>query len=216
MAKRAAGAAGAAGGPGAAGPGADPTHINELKPDPENRRRRTARGARMLVDALGKVGAARSIVIDEHDGVLAGNGIVEAAAEAGITKVQVVEADGDTIIAVRRRGLTDEQKRDLALFDNRTGELAEWNPEQLADDAANGRELAPFFDESELKKMLKTGTREATVTEVQIGEVQDRFWIAVSGPLKSQALALQRLRAVMAEVEGVTVELGTVPSEAWG
>lgn len=195
---------------------AQPTHIDQLKADPENRRRRTARGARMLVDALGQVGAARSIVIDEADSVLAGNGLLEAAAEAGITKLQVVEADGDTIVAVRRRNLTAEQKRALALFDNRTGELAEWDAEQLADDRAHGKTLTPYFDDNEVRKLLRadTGT-DAVVKEVPTGELGDRFWIAIRGPLKSQAVALQRLREMMREVEGVEVELGTVQAEAW-
>jgi hypothetical protein len=188
-----------------------------LKPDPANRRRRTGRGARLLVESLGQVGAARSIVIDEHNEILAGNGVVEAAAEAGLTKLKIVESDGQTIVAVRRRGLTAEQKRALSLFDNRTGELAEWVPEQLADDQAHGLALTPFFDEAELAKLLKTkGAREAVVVEVDTGDVQDRFWIAIAGPLKSQAAALQRLRGLLREVEGVTVELGTVPQEAWG
>jgi len=195
---------------------AGPTHINELVPDEENRRRRTARGSRMLVDALGQVGAARSIVIDEGNRILAGNGLVEAAAEAGITKVQVVEVDGDTIVAVRRPGLSAEQKRSLALYDNRTGELAEWDGEQLAADRTAGYPLTPFFDDAELRKHLRTpGGREATVTEVPVGDVGDRFWIAIRGPLKSQAVALQRLREMMREVEGVEVELGTIQAEAW-
>ena len=196
-----------------------PTHIGELVPDAENRRRRTARGARMLVDALGQVGAARSIVIDEGNGVLAGNGLLEAAAEAGITKVQVVESDGDTIIAVRRRGLTPEQKRNLALYDNRTAELAEWDGEQLAADRAHGLALAPWFDENELRRHLRgPGGKEATVTEVPTDDVGDRFWIAIRGPLKSQAVALQRLREMMRDVEGVEVELRTIENdkvEAW-
>jgi hypothetical protein len=169
----------------------------------------------MLVDALGQVGAARSIVIDEDNVIRAGNGLVEAAAEAGITKLQIVEADGQTVIAVRRRNLTPEQKRALAMFDNRTGELAEWDGTQLADDRAHGLELSPFFDENELRKHLRGEPADAVVTEVATDDVGDQFWIAIRGPLKSQALALQRLRDVMREVAGVEVELGTIQSEAW-
>ena len=51
-----------------------------------------------------RFGAARSIVIDEGNVVLAGNGTTDAAAEAGIAHVRVVEAAGDELIAVRRRG----------------------------------------------------------------------------------------------------------------
>ena len=87
----------------------------------------------MIVSALQEVGAARSIVIDENNIILAGNGVIDAAAEAGIEHVRVVEADGNTIIAVRRTGLTPEQKIRLALFDNRTAEIAEWDPAILAD-----------------------------------------------------------------------------------
>lgn len=192
------------------------TDIEQLRPDPQNRRKHSARGARMLQDALTKVGAARSIVIDEEGTVLAGNGVVEAAAEVGINKVQVVDADGQTLIAVRRTGLTDEQKRELAMFDNRTPELSTWDPEQLADDKAKGVTLTPFFDEKELNKILKpTTNKEAQVTEVAVGDVHDRFWIAVAGPLPQQARALQRLRELMKDIDGVTVELGTVPREAW-
>jgi len=132
----------------------DPKHIKDLVADPHNRRTHSPRNVEMIAAALRSVGAARSIVIDEGDGVLAGNGVLEGAALAGITKLQIVDVDGDTIVAVRRRGLTEEQKRELAIYDNRTGELAEWNLEQLAADAQNGLDLKPFFFEDELKALL--------------------------------------------------------------
>lgn len=132
----------------------DPTTVAALVPDPQNRRTHNARNIEMIAAALRSVGAARSIVIDEGDTVLAGNGVLEGAARAGITKVQVVEAEGDTIIAVRRRGLSAAQKRELAIYDNRTAELAEWNADQLAVDLAAGEDLTPFFFDGELKALL--------------------------------------------------------------
>ena len=107
----------------------------------------------MVVDALQKVGAARSIVIDEDGVILAGNGVTEAAAEAGITKVRVIDASGDELIAVRRTGLTPAQKRHLAIADNRGAELATWNVEQLTEDLANGEDLSAFFYDEELKAL---------------------------------------------------------------
>jgi hypothetical protein len=101
----------------------------------------------MVTAALQQVGAARSIVIDEDNLILAGNGVTEAAVAAGWTKVQVVEAEGDTVVAVRRRGLTAAQKRDLAIYDNRTADLAEWNIEQLAADLRNGEDLLRIVGE---------------------------------------------------------------------
>lgn len=133
----------------------DLSHIKDLTPDPANRRQHNPRNLGMLADALRKVGASRSIVVDEDGVILAGNGVVEAASEAGLTKVQIVEADGETIIAVRRRGLTEAQKRELAIYDNRTAELATWDVEQLKADTANGLDLAPFFFEDELKELAR-------------------------------------------------------------
>lgn len=127
--------------------------LADLVPDPHNRRQRTDRSRDMLTDAMQKVGPARSIVIDEHNGILAGNGVVEAATAAGLTKLQVVDADGQTLIAVRRVGLTPDQKRDLAIYDNRTAELAEWSMAQLAEDLQNGEDLAAFFLDGELATM---------------------------------------------------------------
>lgn len=103
----------------------------------------------MITEGLQQVGAARSIVIDEANVVLAGNGVLQAAGAAGVTRVLVVEATGQELIAVRRRGLSAEQKRALALYDNRTSELAEWNPEQLRADTAKGLDLAPWFSDAE-------------------------------------------------------------------
>jgi hypothetical protein len=66
--------------------------IADLVVDPNNRRTHNPRNVEMIVAALKDVGAARSIVIDEDDVVLAGNGVTAAAAAAGITKVRVIRS----------------------------------------------------------------------------------------------------------------------------
>jgi hypothetical protein len=133
---------------------APPTTLADLRPDPVNRRTHTLRNLAMVTEALHTVGAARSIVIDEDNLILAGNGVTEAAVAAGLTKVQIVDVEGDTLVAVRRRGLTATQKRALAIYDNRTAELAEWNIEQLAADLTNGEDLSAFFLPDELTALL--------------------------------------------------------------
>jgi len=128
------------------------THWGSFIPDPEECPQTHASQRGMIERSLQEVGAARSIVIDEEGRILAGNATVEAAALAGIENVQVVEADGETIIAVRRSGLTEEQKRRLALYDNRTAELAEWDVDVLAE--LDEEALEGLFDGDELAALL--------------------------------------------------------------
>lgn len=129
-------------------------HLRDLTPDPENRRQHNPRNVGMIVDSLHRVGAGRPIVIDEDSVILCGNATVDAAAEAGIEHVRIIEASGHELIAVRRRGLTSEQKRHLALSDNRAAELATWNLDQLRADADAGLDLASFFAPAELADLL--------------------------------------------------------------
>jgi DNA modification methylase len=123
--------------------------IDTLKPDPRNARKRTERSATLIGESLKRYGAARSIVIDEDDRILAGNGTVEQARAAGITNVRIVETDGDEIIAVRRTGLTDQDKIGLAIADNRTSDLSEWDAEMLRQLDAE-YDLTPWFFEDEI------------------------------------------------------------------
>jgi hypothetical protein len=148
----------------------DPPTLTDLVHDPENRRKRTSRNLSMIVDSLKAVGAARSIVIDEDNVVRAGNGVFEGALAAGITKLQIIDADGDTLIAVRRRGLSDAQKRDLGIYDNRTAELAAWDVTQLAADQKAGLDLKPFFFDAELQALLAAGGTKSPVSFMAVDE----------------------------------------------
>jgi ParB-like chromosome segregation protein Spo0J len=167
------------------------THVKDLRADPQNRRTHNPRNVGMVVDALHAVGAARSIVIDEHNVVMAGNGVVEGAMEAGIHKVHVVEADGSTLIAVRRVGLTEEQKRVLAMYDNRTAELADWNVEQLQLDAAGELTLEPWFSERE---QVTLGVKPAATDGVVSITEQYQVLVTCEGET-NQASLLERLTA---------------------
>ena len=156
--------------------GKNPTHIKDLVSDPKNARRHNPRNIGVVADSLNAVGAARSIVVDENNVVMAGNGVLEAAAQAGITKLQIVEADGETIIAVKRRGLTKKQKTQLALADNRANELSEWDTDNLADllkdlDAEDLQKLA--LTDADLKAMDLDSTPPAAPGE--FGEVNENI-----------------------------------------
>ena len=180
-----------------------PALVSDLTPDPANRRAHNPRNIDMITESLHAVGAARSISIDEDLLILAGNGVVQAAAKAGITKLRIIDTDGDEIIAVRRRGLTPEQKRALAMYDNRTGELATWNTEQLAADLKAGLDLKPFFFENELADLFGLEKGNATTT----GSLIDRFGVPPFSVLDArQGYWQDRKRAWLAL--GIESELG--------
>jgi ParB-like chromosome segregation protein Spo0J len=151
------------------------THIKDLVPDPKNRRKHTPRNVGMIVEALHKVGTGRSIVIDENNEILAGNATIEAAGEAGITDLKVVEAKGSELVAVRRTGLSEAQKRDLALYDNRTAELADWDVDQLLKDAESGVDLSSFFYEDELSALLEPSSDVDVSVAERLGDVDDSY-----------------------------------------
>jgi hypothetical protein len=124
--------------------------LAELHPDPENARRHTPRGVGLIEDSLQECGAGRSLLIDEANMLIAGHATVEAAGNVGIEKVRIIDVAGDELVALRRSNLSPAQKRRLALFDNRTAEFAEWEPEVLARMLADGEDLTKFWTDDEL------------------------------------------------------------------
>jgi hypothetical protein len=124
--------------------------IRDLVPDPDNARRHTRPNLDALERSIEEVGLWRSIAIDEHNTIIAGNATVEVAGQMGITRVKIIDADPEEIIAVRRSGLTDEQKRLYAIADNRISELAEWDVVKLMDYGDDI--LEAMFDDEQIKK----------------------------------------------------------------
>jgi DNA modification methylase len=127
--------------------------ISDLQSDHKNARKRTDRSATLIEESLKRYGAARSVVIDEDNRILAGNGTVDAAKRAGISKVRVIETDGDEIIAVKRTGLTEDQKIGLALADNRTSDLSEWDKEMLHQ-LSEEHDITPWFEAEDLAEIM--------------------------------------------------------------
>jgi len=126
--------------------------LSDLRQDKNNARKHNPRNLGMVANAIREVGVARSGVIDEDGNILAGNGTFEALSEVGIEDIKVVKANGNEWVVVQRDGLSDEQKTKLALYDNRTAELAEWDTDVLADTDLDI--LESMFSEDELSNLL--------------------------------------------------------------
>jgi DNA modification methylase len=140
--------------------------IADYSPDPGNARTHTPRNVSVIQDSLETVGAARSLVADESDVILAGNATITAAASAGITRVIEIETDGDALIVHKRRNLNATQKVQLALADNRSSELATWDEVQLRQLQADAPELlTPLFTDKELRQLLASVDAASGLTE---------------------------------------------------
>ena len=108
--------------------------IKDLKFDDKNFNKHTEFGMGLLEKSLKQNGAGRSILLDKDNNIIAGNGVVEAAGQAGFEKVKIVESDGSEIIAVKRTDirLNSKKGREMALADNATAKAdLEWDFENI-------------------------------------------------------------------------------------
>lgn len=96
--------------------------IETLIPDNKNFNKGTEYGDHLMDESLRRFGLGRSILIDKNNRIIAGNKTAEKAADIGFTNVIVVETDGNSLVAVKRKDidLDSAKGRELALADNAT------------------------------------------------------------------------------------------------
>jgi DNA modification methylase len=153
--------------------------LADVTADPRNANRGTARGLVALDTSLREFGAARSIVLDRHGRIIAGNKTAERARELGLP-LRVVRTDGRQLVAVQRDDLdltTDVRAQRLAIADNRVGELdLEWDVDMLRRLSAEGVDLSAFWTEAEFAALLGTApagpTDENAVVEPRATTIQ--------------------------------------------
>lgn len=119
--------------------------IADLTLDPKNARQHDAKNLKAIEGSLTQFGQRKPIVITEAGTIVAGNGTVTAAKTLGWETIEAVRVPADW---------TQDQVKAFALADNRTAELAAWEPEVLASQLieleAAGFEIAEFgFDKIE-------------------------------------------------------------------
>ena len=96
--------------------------IQDLIPDDRNFNQGTEKGQVLLNRSFENFGAARSVLIDRNNRIIAGNKSAKTAEAFGIDDVIVVDSEGDELVAVRRvdLDLDSREGRELALADNMT------------------------------------------------------------------------------------------------
>jgi 16S rRNA G966 N2-methylase RsmD len=130
--------------------------IAELVPDSRNANKGSPRGNQMIEDSLRQYGAGRSILLDKHGRIIAGNKTAENAGAIGMEDVLVVQSDGKRLVAVQRTDLDldDPHTRQLAIADNRSGQVSlDWDADALKGLVEDGVDLAPFWTADELAAM---------------------------------------------------------------
>lgn len=133
-----------------------------IKFDKRNYRKHNDRNKDLIKKSLEECGAGRSIVIDNEDNIIAGNGIYEQAQKLGI-KTKVIETDGSELVVVKRTDLAtdDDKRKQLAVMDNSTSDSSEFDFELLQADFGTeeledwGLEIAETVIEDEKVKEEK-------------------------------------------------------------
>jgi ParB-like chromosome segregation protein Spo0J len=117
--------------------------ITDLHLDPANARRHSQRNLDAIMSSLARFGQQKPIVIDANHVVRAGNGTFAAAKALGWTHVDTVRTD---LIGVEATA--------FAIADNRTAELAEWDPDVLGAALADPELGDLGFNDDEIRQWV--------------------------------------------------------------
>lgn len=169
------------------------TTIENLVPDNKNFNKGTQFGDHLMDKSLREFGLGRSILIDKNDRIIAGNKTFEKAGEIGFENLVVVETDGSTLVAVKRKDidLDSPKGREMALADNATSEanLAwdndlifeqaekfDFNPEDwgISLDSDSEKEEEQEDGKKEIDTRLIVECGDVTKLSLLFSELQDR------------------------------------------
>src|ERR1700679_3369748 len=178
--------------------------VAQLVPYARNARTHSDEQVDQIIASIRQFGWTNPVLLDGAKGIIAGHGRVLAAKKMGVEEVPCIEL----------AHLSELQRRAYVIADNKLALNAGWDHELLAlelgelADEAYDVTLTGFTDE-ELTEFFGEGAGGSTVKALPGGDVADRFWISIRGPLAAQADTLQKIRALLEELP-VDVELGTV------
>ena len=115
------------------------TKISDLVPDANNYNKGTEFGQGLIEKSIRKNGLGRSLLLDKHGKVIAGNKTLEGTVAAGFNDedIIVVKTDGTKLVVVQRTDLDlDTRKgKEMALADNATSKAnLAWDYDALGAD----------------------------------------------------------------------------------
>lgn len=109
-------------------------NLKDLKQDKRNYRKHNKKNLDLIKKSVNEVGLGRSVVIDNENEIICGNGLVSTLDKN--TPVKVIETDGTELVVVKRTDLktNDEKRKQLAVMDNSTSDTSTFDFELLQAD----------------------------------------------------------------------------------
>ena len=153
--------------------------IQEIKANPRNARTHSKAQIRQIAESIKAFGFGAPVLVDETFTLICGYGRLKAAERLNIAEIP----------AVQLLGLSEAQKRALALADNKSGDNAGWDRARLAIELPD---LAELLIKENLDISV-TGFSPAEIDQLQVdfeedsadpGDEIDRGW--QTGPVVSQ------------------------------
>ena len=149
-----------------------------IKFDQRNYRKHNDKNKELINKSLAECGAGRSILIDNEDEIIAGNGVYEQAKALNIP-VRVIETDGSELIAVKRTDLNtqDEKRKRMAVMDNSSSDSSENDVVLLQEDFSAtellemGVEIPDITVEEEQKEVVEDEVPEDVETRCTLGDI---------------------------------------------
>jgi ParB-like chromosome segregation protein Spo0J len=191
--------------------------VDKLKRYERNARTHNPYQVAEVADAILEWGWTMPILIDEADGIIAGEGRSLAAKKlygAGKTiKMAAGEAIPKGMVPVIvAKGWSEEQRRAYVLADNKIALNSGWDETILnfelsaLDDLGFDIDLTGFHVEVD----NTSATKEGAIIEDSDEAAPDegRFWITLRGPLEDQARVLDAVKAALGEPGRVTIDIG--------
>lgn len=177
----------------------------QIKFDERNYRKHSKKNKAIIKKSLSELGAGRSILLDNEDSLIAGNGVYEQAQALGIP-VRVIETDGSELIAVKRTDLAtaDEKRRKLALADNVASDLSEFDVPALQ---ADWSEKALNDWGLELPELECSEQKTPTNSELDVDGFEDKVKMTLSFTIEEHAFIQQKLHSKELSKEQVLLKL---------
>lgn len=148
----------------------------KIKFDKRNYRKHNDKNKNLINKSLKECGAGRSIVIDNENEIIAGNGIYEQAQKLNIP-TKIIETDGTELVVVKRTDLNtnDEKRKQLAIMDNSTSDSSEFDLESLQADfdveQLQDWGLDVEFENLEEQEIIEDEVPEEVETKCKLGDI---------------------------------------------